>query len=62
LPVLANYIKPMLAEVTGDEMVLAEAERLLTFLNLFYPTNDEQIPGNSILREFCGGSAFDYLY
>ena len=33
-----------------------EAERLLALLRWFDPHQDERIPGNSILREFIGGS------
>jgi uridine kinase len=60
LPVLANYVKPLLAEVSGDAAAEEEAERLLRFLNLFYPMTDEYVPKNSLLREFCGGSTFSY--
>ena len=60
LPILANYVRPLLAEVHGLPGVEMEAERLLNFLNLFYPMTDEMVPANSILREFCGHSAFQY--
>ena len=35
-----------------------EAKRLLKFLDYFLGVSSEQIPQNSILREFVGGSCF----
>jgi len=35
-----------------------EAKRLLKFLDYFLGVNSEDIPNNSILREFLGGSCF----
>ena len=38
----------------------AEAYRLLKFLSYFKPIRAEQVPANSLLREFLGGSTFKY--
>lgn len=57
LPILANYVKPLLAEVKGSAFVEGEADRLLLLLNLLYPITEEFVPGNSVLREFCGKGA-----
>ena len=38
---------------------LMEAKRLLKFLDYFVGMPSEDIPKNSILREFVGGSCFD---
>jgi len=55
LAVLKPLIEPLLFQVRQPKWRI-EAERLLAFLRWFepYPTNG--IPGNSILREFIGGS------
>ena len=38
----------------------SEAYRLLKFLSYFKPIRAEQVPANSLLREFLGGSTFKY--
>lgn len=38
----------------------SEAQRLLRFLRMVYPVAPERMPGNSLLREFIGGSALCY--
>ena len=38
----------------------AEAYRLRKFLNYIKPIPDTQIPPTSLLREFLGGSSFEY--
>ncbi len=38
----------------------SEANRLLKFLSYFRPVSDRQIPPTSLLREFVGGSSFNY--
>ena len=37
-----------------------ESDRLLHFFRLFVPIFRDDVPQNSILREFIGGSSFDY--
>lgn len=36
-----------------------EAKRLLKFFDYFVAVPSEEVPHNSILREFVGGSCFD---
>jgi len=55
LSVLKPYAEPLLLQVR-DPILRIEAERLLAFLRWFEPYATENIPGNSILREFIGGS------
>ena len=38
----------------------AEARRMLEFLSHFHPLSTEVPPPTSIIREFVGGSDFDY--
>ena len=60
LGVLRKYALPLLAEISHEAPEFAEAKRLITLLNYFKPINEEYIPESSILREFIGGSVFDY--
>jgi uridine kinase len=50
----------VLKEVRHTSPAYAEAQRLLTFLSFVHPVDPDPVPRNSILREFLGGSAFDY--
>jgi uridine kinase len=38
----------------------AEAYRLRKFLKYIKPISEDQIPPTSLLREFLGGSSFEY--
>ena len=59
LGVLKKYAKPLLMSVSPDVPEHAEAKRLLDILQYFTDIHDEeQIPNNSLLREFIGKSVF----
>lgn len=58
LAVLKHYAEPLLMKVTPDFPEFSEAKRLLKFLSYFLPFEDSEVPLNSILREFIGGSCF----
>ena len=60
LSVLRPYAMPILLAVPEFEPEYAEANRLIKFLSFFKPINEDMIPGTSILREFVGGSKFNY--
>ena len=60
LSVMRPYAMPILLGVPEYEPEYAEAIRLIKFLQFFKPINSEMIPGTSILREFVGGSRFNY--
>ena len=55
LAILKPYAEPLLLQVRDPELRI-EAERLLALLRWFAPYSNDNIPGNSILREFIGGS------
>ena len=59
LSVLKMYAEPLLFQVTREDKEYDEAVRLLKFLDYFLPMPSEEVPHNSILREFIGGSCFD---
>lgn len=58
--VLKKFCAPILRKVRKTAPEFEEAERILDFLNLFYGLSDRDVPSNSILREFIGGSSFVY--
>ncbi len=58
LGVLKQYAEPLLFGIQKGEPEYEEARRLLKFLDYFLGVNSEDIPKNSILREFIGGSCF----
>lgn len=60
LSVLKVYVEPLLQSVTPKENEYAEATRLLSFINAFYPIPETAVPKLSIIREFIGGSDFRY--
>ncbi len=58
LAVLKIYAEPLLFGIPKDAPEYPEAKRLLKFLDYFVGIPSENIPINSILREFVGGSCF----
>ena len=58
LSVLKQYAEPLLFSVKKEDPEYVEAKRLLKFLDYFLGASTEDIPQNSILREFVGGSCF----
>ena len=58
LAVLKQYAEPLLFGIQKDAPEYIEAKRILKFLDYFVPVNSENIPYNSILREFVGGGCF----
>lgn len=59
LAVLKQYAEPLLFGIGKEEPEYIEAKRLLKFLDYFVPISSENIPINSIIREFVGGGCFN---
>jgi len=59
LCILKHYAEPLLFGIEKDDPNYAEARRLIKFLDSFLGMSSEEIPHNSILREFIGGSCFN---
>lgn len=58
--VLKNFAEPLLSRIDDSYPEYSEAKRLKEFLSYFLPIADiHEIPNNSILREFIGGSCFE---
>lgn len=58
LGVLKTYVEPLLFSVDEDDETYPEALRLINFLRNFLPIPSDNVPKDSILREFIGGSCF----
>ena len=59
LAVLKEYAMPLLEEIPQSSREYSEARRLITLLKYFESVPSENIPNNSLLREFIGGSIFE---
>ena len=60
LAVLKAHLVPILGKVREDSLEYSEAYRLLKFLQYFESIPDNNLPPTSLLREFLGGSSFEY--
>jgi len=58
LGVLKTYAEPLLFSVPEDDETYPEALRLINFLRNFLPIPSDDVPKESVLREFIGGSCF----
>ncbi|MCX7710965.1 MAG: nucleoside kinase [Clostridia bacterium] len=58
LGTLKTLAEPLLAEIDSSQPEYSEAKRLIEFLSYFLPIESKEIPLNSIIREFLGGSCF----
>ena len=60
LAVIKSQAEPLLEQVPENCAEYAEAYRLRKFLRYIKPIPEAQIPPTSLLREFLGGSSFEY--
>ena len=58
LAVLKLYVEPLLFGIDRNCPEYLEAKRLLKFLDYFVGIGSENVPTNSLLREFIGGGCF----
>ncbi len=58
LVLIKQFAEPLLFCVPKDAPEYVEAKRLLKFLDYFLGADCENVPKNSIIREFIGGSCF----
>ncbi len=59
LAVLKQFAEPLLFSITPEDEEYQEAKRLLKFLGYFLSVSSENLPNNSLVREFTGGSCFN---
>jgi len=63
LPLLKYYAEPLLRRIPANSPASTESIRLLKFLSYItelQPSEISIIPPTSVMREFIGGSSFDY--
>ncbi len=58
LAVLKQFAEPILFDIPEDDSAYQEAKRILKFLDYFVGVSSEEVPKNSLLREFVGNSCF----
>ncbi len=59
--VFAHYAPQIIQnQNTGNELISKEAKRIIRILSLLIPINPVDIPPTSVIREFIGGSSFNY--
>ena len=58
LAMLKIHAEPLLFGIKKEDPEYFEAKRLLKFLGYFLGIGNEEVPMNSIVREFVGGSCF----
>lgn len=56
--VLKNIVLPQLDKITPDMEEFLTAQRLKNMIKYFLPIDSDDIPCNSLMREFVGGSSF----
>ncbi|MBN2546865.1 MAG: nucleoside kinase [Spirochaetes bacterium] len=60
LALLRPFAEPLLMQIKPFNVEYAEAARLLRFLSYFLTIQSRDVPPTSLLREFIGGSFFNY--
>ncbi|KAL0238720.1 hypothetical protein PCE1_004412 [Barthelona sp. PCE] len=60
MPILKTYAAPLLKNITPNSCQYGAAQRLLAFMDVFRTAPASVVPPDSILREFIGGSYFNY--
>ena len=58
LGVLKTYVEPLLFNVSESDLEYPEALRLINLLRNFLPIPSDDVPKDSVLREFIGDSCF----
>ena len=59
LNVLKTYAIPLLKEIDKSSKYYSEAKKLYTLLSFCETIDSKDVPSNSLLREFIGGSIFE---
>jgi uridine kinase len=60
LGVLKKYAEPLLKSVPENQPEFAESLRVMKLLSYFKDIDGSEIPPTSLVREFLGGSSFNY--
>jgi uridine kinase len=60
MSILKGYVEPLLLDIDENDPAYTRARMLLHFTSNFLYISPEHVPLTSILREFIGGSGFQY--
>jgi uridine kinase len=60
MSVMKLYVEPLLKDIEEEDEMYTQAKRLLHFTANFLDITSDHVPFTSILREFIGGSGFEY--
>lgn len=60
MSILKKYAEPLLKAIPKENPAYIEATRLLDLISCFKPADEDNIPPNSIIKEFIGGGCFDH--
>lgn len=60
VPVMANFARPLLAAIPQENQRTHELYALIAAFDRFLPIDPALVPGDSLLREFIGGSDYHY--
>ena len=55
---IKTFVEPLLLRVDKTSEHFSEARRLYNFIQKFLPIDTTEVPADSIIREFIGGSSF----
>lgn len=55
---IKTFVEPLLLRVDKTSEHFSEARRLYNFIQKFLPIDTNEVPADSIIREFIGGSSF----
>ena len=58
LCVMRKYAMPLLSVIKKNSPYYVQARRLINFLKYFVNIEEDDVPDNSLMREFIGGSCF----
>lgn len=58
--VMANFAKPLLAAIPPENQRTGELTELIRAFDRFVPLDPALVPGDSLVREFIGGSDYHY--
>lgn len=56
---IKTFVEPLLLKVDKTSPYFSEARRLYHFIQKFLPVETTEVPSDSIIREFIGGSCFN---
>lgn len=60
MSIMRKYVEPLLEKIPKESLAYIEARRLLSLVSYFKEASEDNIPPNSIIKEFIGGGCFEH--